>query len=51
MYEKTFDTLSTFTIISGLKVNFDKTKVVWIGKEKYSATSIKSKWKLYYNHA
>jgi hypothetical protein len=38
---ETIDTLSTFTISSGLKVNFEKTKVVWIGKEKYSANSLK----------
>jgi hypothetical protein len=46
---ETLDTLSTFTFISGLKVNFDKTKVVLIGKEKISANGIKTKWKLSWN--
>ena len=27
-------------------MNFDKTKVIWIGKKKYSADTIKTKWKL-----
>ena len=31
---------------SGLKVNFSKTHVVWIGSKKYSTDSIKTKWKL-----
>ena len=26
-------------------MNFDKTKVIWIGKEKYSPNSIKTRWK------
>jgi hypothetical protein len=38
---ETLDILSTFNFISGLKVNFDKTKDVWIGKEKLSANNIK----------
>ena len=46
---ETLNVLSTFTIISGLKVNFEKTKVVWIGKEKFSSNSIKTKWKLSWN--
>ncbi len=29
-----------------LKVNFDKTQVIWIGPKKYSQDSIKTKWKL-----
>ena len=32
--------------ISGLKVNFDKTHAVWIGVNKYSTASIKTRWKL-----
>ena len=27
-------------------MNFDQTKVIWIGKKKYSAYTIKTKWKL-----
>ena len=46
---ETLNTLSAFTSLSGLKVNFDKTKVIWIGKEKYSSNSIKTKWKLVWN--
>ena len=38
--------LDNFAKISGLKVNFDKTKIIWIGKHKYSINSIKTKWKL-----
>ena len=32
--------------ISGLNINFDKTQLVWIGSEKFSTRSIKTKWKL-----
>ena len=32
--------------ISGLKVNFEKNKLIWIGSMKYSTRSIKTKWKL-----
>ena len=35
-----------FAILSGLKVNFEKTHVIWIGSLKYSIRSIKTKWKL-----
>ena len=38
--------LNTFSEISGLKINFDKTKIIWIGSIKYSTRSIKTKWKL-----
>ena len=27
-------------------MNLNKTKVIWIGKKKYSADTIKRKWKL-----
>ena len=39
--------LNTFSIISGLKCNFDK-KIffIWIGSRKYNIHSIKTKWKL-----
>ena len=40
------DTLDRFSFISGLKMNFDKTKIIWIGAKKYSTSSIKTKWKL-----
>ena len=29
-----------------LKINFDKTQVVWIGSKKFSTSAIKTKWKL-----
>jgi len=38
--------LDDFALFSGLKVNFDKTHVIWIGALKYSTRSIKSKYKL-----
>ena len=38
--------LHNFAYMSGLDVNFDKTNVVWIGKNKYSSYTIKTKWKL-----
>jgi hypothetical protein len=34
--------LNKFTEISWLKINFDKTKVIWIGSLKYSTRSIKN---------
>ena len=38
--------LEEFSKKSGLKVNFSKTHVVWIGSKKYSTDSIKTRWKL-----
>ena len=38
--------LEEFAKRSGLKVNFSKTHVVWIGSKEYSTESIKTKWKL-----
>ena len=38
--------LNYFSRISGLNINFDKTQLVWIGAEKFSTRSIKTKWKL-----
>jgi hypothetical protein len=32
-----------------LRVNFEKTSVVWIGKNKFSSSSIKTRWKLNWN--
>ena len=42
----TLEELDRLANISGLKINFDKTQLVWIGSEKYSTSSIKTKWKL-----
>ena len=44
--EETLTELELFADISGLKINYDKTQVVWIGAKKYSADSIKTRWKL-----
>ena len=44
--EEILQELETFADISGLKTNFDKTQVVWIGAKKYSTDSIKTRWKL-----
>ena len=44
--KSTLELLEKFSHISGLKVNFDKTKLIWIGSRKYSTRSIKTKWKL-----
>ena len=38
--------LKDFAIISGRKVNFEKTQQVWIGSRKFDTNSIKTKWKL-----
>ena len=39
-------TLQHFAEMSGLNINIDKTKVVWIGKKKYSQDRICVKWGL-----
>ena len=44
--EETLQELDTFANISGLKTNFDKTQVIWIGSKKYSTDAIKTRWKL-----
>ena len=44
--EELLKELEYFALISGLKVNFDKTQLVWIGSKKFDQTSIKTKWKL-----
>ena len=44
--KQTISELERFSRISGLNINFDKTQLVWIGSEKYSTNSIKTKWKL-----
>ena len=43
---ETLNELSWYANISGLNVNFEKTQVIWIGKNKYSSKSIKTRWKL-----
>ena len=43
---ETLSKLENYVKFSGLKVNFTKTHVVWIGSKKNSANSIKTKWKL-----
>ena len=43
---ETLSELENYAKFSGLKVNFTKTHVVWIGSKKYSTDSIKTKWKL-----
>ena len=44
--DNTLYELERFAKISDLKINFDKTQVVWIGSKKYSSETIKTKWKL-----
>ena len=43
---ETLNVLSSHAKYSGLKINFDKTSVVWIGKTKYSTGTINTRWKL-----
>ena len=43
---ETLSELENYAKFSGLKVNFTKTHVVWIGSKKYSTGSIKTKCKL-----
>ena len=38
--------VSRFSYISRLKVKFDKTYALWIGLNKLSSSTIKSRWKL-----
>ena len=47
---ETLTVIHNFAYISGLNVNVDKTNVVWIGKNKYSSYTIKTKWKLNWMH-
>ena len=42
----TLEELEKFSKISGLKINYDKTQIVWIGSKKYSSDTMKTKWKL-----
>lgn len=42
----TLEELDRFAHISGLKINYDKTQLIWIGSKKHSADTIKTKWKL-----
>ena len=43
---ETLSELSNYAKYSGLNVNFDKTQVIWIGRNKYSTDAIKTKWRL-----
>ena len=43
---ETLNVLLEYSKFSGLKVNFDKTHAVWIGLNKYSTATIKTRWKL-----
>ena len=45
-FTHTLEELEKFSKISGLKINYDKTQIVWIGSAKYSSDTIKTKWKL-----
>ena len=42
----TLQEVEKFSKISGLKINYDKTQIVWIGSKKHSSDTIKTKWKL-----
>ena len=42
----TLNVLFEYSKFSGLRVSFDKTHAVWIGLNKYSTATIKTKWKL-----
>ena len=42
----TLNVLFEYSKFSGLRVNFDKTHAVWIGLNKYSTATIKTRWKL-----
>ena len=37
-------TLQKYAELSGLKINIDKTKVVWIGQKRYSSDTMCVKW-------
>lgn len=43
---QTLEELEKFATISGLKINFEKTQLVWIGSRKFDTNTIKTKWKL-----
>ena len=40
------NTLEVFGTISGLRMNTDKTKVIWIGRKKFSKDKLISKYNL-----
>lgn len=44
--DATLTEMDSFAKISGLKLNYNKTKVVWIGSKKYTTEAINTKWKL-----
>lgn len=43
---ETLKELDAFAAVSGLKINYEKTQVIWIGLKKYSQDTIKTKYKL-----
>ena len=48
-FKSILNILNEFANYSGLKVNFEKTHVIWIGSLKYTTRSIKTRWKLNWN--
>ena len=40
---ETLSELSLYANIQGLNVNFEKNQVIWIGKNRYSSKSIKTR--------
>lgn len=40
-----------FSKISGLRINYSKTQLVWIGSKKYSAEKLCSKWNLHWGNS
>jgi hypothetical protein len=45
-YWQTLLELEWFKKISGLKINFSKTQVIWIGSKKYSSDRLCENWNL-----
>ena len=45
-HDASLNTLEVFGSISGLKLNTDKTKVIWIGRKKYSKDKLSSTYNL-----
>ena len=44
--QETMKELNRFAVISGLKINYSKTQVVWIGSMKYSQNTLCTNWNL-----
>jgi hypothetical protein len=45
------DMISLFSICSGLKANFDKTQVVWIGTKRGCGLELKTNTDIEWNHS